>query len=58
MRVKRASGMTLAAPKVDSVNTFAAPRTVEPKPVSATASSGKLVLQLAPHSVTVVALER
>jgi alpha-L-arabinofuranosidase len=55
-RLKSASGMTLTAPKMDSVNTFASPQTVAPKPVSTTAAAGKLVLQLAPHSVTVVAL--
>jgi alpha-N-arabinofuranosidase len=42
---------------MDSVNTFASPQTVAPKPVSVTASSGRIALQLAPHSVTVVALE-
>jgi alpha-L-arabinofuranosidase len=57
-RAKRASGRTLTAPKMDSVNTFASPQTVAPKAISATASGGKLVLPLAPHSVTVVALER
>jgi alpha-L-arabinofuranosidase len=56
-RARRVSGMTLTAPKIDSVNTFASPRTVSPKSVSAAASAGRLVLQLAPHSVTVVALE-
>ncbi len=54
---KRAVGETLAAPKIDSVNTFAAPETVAPKPLSARASGGRISLTLAPHSVTVVALE-
>jgi alpha-L-arabinofuranosidase len=52
-----ARGETLAAPRIDSVNTFAAPQTVVPKPLSAKRSSGKLRLQLPPASVTVVALE-
>jgi alpha-L-arabinofuranosidase len=52
-----AKGQTLTAPKINSVNTFAAPTTVEPKPFTTTASGGKLVLKLAPASVTVVALE-
>jgi alpha-N-arabinofuranosidase len=55
--VRRAVGETLSSPGIDSVNTFEAPTTVAPKPVSAKASDGKVVLKLAPHSVTVVALE-
>jgi alpha-L-arabinofuranosidase len=55
--VRRAVGETLAAPKIDSVNTFEAPGTVVPKPFSARASGKKLPLKLAPASVTVVALE-
>ena len=47
-------GETLTAPRVDSVNTFDAPNTVAPKPVSAKARDGKLVLRLEPMSVTVV----
>jgi alpha-N-arabinofuranosidase len=53
----KAEGQTLAAPKTDSINTFDAPNTVTPKPVSATAANGKITLTLAPASVTVVALE-
>lgn len=54
---KSAVGQTLAAPKVDSINTFDAPGTVVPKPVSAGARGGKLILKLEPKSVTVVAIE-
>jgi alpha-N-arabinofuranosidase len=54
---KRAVGEILTAPKFDSVNTFAAPQTVAPKPLTARAASGKITLQLAPHSIAVVALE-
>lgn len=54
----RAAGQTLSAPKIDSVNTFEAPSTVVPKPITARSSGGKLMLKLAPQSVTVVALER
>ncbi len=57
-KFSRAAGQTLSAPKFDSVNTFEAPNTVAPKPISAKASGGKLKLTLPPHSVTVVALER
>jgi alpha-N-arabinofuranosidase len=55
---KRATGEILTAPKVDSVNTFAAPNAVAPKPLTARASGGKIKLELAPHSVAVVALEQ
>ena len=55
--VKRAVGEMLSSPGIDSVNTFEAPTTVAPKPLSEKASGGKVVLKLAPHSVTVVALE-
>ena len=55
---KSAVGETLTAPKVDSVNTFDAPNTVVPKPVSAKAQNGKLALKLEPKSVTVVSVEQ
>jgi len=55
--MKAARGDTLAAPHLDSVNTFDAPHTVEPKPITARAENGKLVLHVAPASVTVVGLE-
>ncbi|MGO9165455.1 MAG: alpha-N-arabinofuranosidase [Candidatus Sulfotelmatobacter sp.] len=55
---KSAAGEILTAPKVDSVNTFDAPNTVVPKPVSAKVQSGKLILKLEPKSVTVVAVEQ
>ena len=53
-----AAGETLTASTVDSVNTFDAPNTVVPKPVSAKAQDGKLTLKLAPKSVTVIAVEQ
>jgi alpha-N-arabinofuranosidase len=55
---KSAAGETLTTPKVDSVNTFDAPNTVVPKPVSAKAQNGKLALKLEPKSVTVVSVEQ
>ena len=56
---KSASGETLTAPKVDSVNTFDAPDTVVPKPISAKVQGGgKLTLTLVPKSVTVVSVEQ
>jgi alpha-N-arabinofuranosidase len=57
MKVKSAKGETLTAPAVDSVNTFAAPNTVVPKPVSATLKDGRLTLRVEPKSVTVLELE-
>ena len=55
---KAASGETLTAPKVDSINTFDAPNTVVPKPISAKAQGGKLTLKLEPKSVSVVSIEQ
>ena len=55
---KSASGQTLTAAKVDSVNTFDAPNVVAPRPISATVQAGKLTLKLAPKSVTVVSIEQ
>ena len=54
---RAAAGLTLTAPRVDSVNTFDAPNTVEPKPVAARVLGGTLSLTLAPKSVTVLSLE-
>lgn len=51
-----ASGQTLSAPKVDSINTFDDPHTVAPKSISCTLEHGAIVLTLPPASVTVVAL--
>jgi alpha-L-arabinofuranosidase len=55
---KSASGETLAASKVDSVNTSDAPATVVPKPFAAKVQGGKLTLKLEPKSVTVVSVDR
>jgi alpha-N-arabinofuranosidase len=56
--VKRATGETLSSAAIDSVNTFDAPTTVAPQPIAVKSSgAGQVVLKLAPHSVTVVALE-
>ncbi len=57
MTVKSAQGETLTAAAVDSVNTFAKPGAVVPKPVSAGVKDGKLTLTVEPKSVTVVSLE-
>jgi alpha-N-arabinofuranosidase len=55
---KSADGETLTAPNVDSVNTFDAPNTVVPKPVSAKVQGGKLTLRVEPKSVTVISVEQ
>ncbi|TFW16655.1 alpha-N-arabinofuranosidase [Duganella callida] len=52
------SGQILAAPQADSVNTFAAPDTVTPQPLTASMVQGRPVLTLAPRSVAVVAVEQ
>ena len=52
-----AVGEVLTAERIDSINTFDAPSTVLPRPVSFKASGGTLMLKLPPKSVTVVRLE-
>jgi len=56
--VKAASGEILTAPKVDSINTFDAPNTVVPKPISAKAQGSKLTLKLEQKSVSVISIEQ
>ena len=56
-KASAAHGQTLAAPKVDSVNDFAHPDTVSPRPIAAKLDKGALKLTLPPASVTVVSLE-
>jgi alpha-N-arabinofuranosidase len=58
LTAKSALGETLTAPKVDSVNTFDAPKTVVPKPISAKVQGDKLILNLEPKSVTVISIEQ
>lgn len=57
LKVTKASGETLTGPKVDSINTFEAPNTVVPKPISGTVANGKLTVKVSPKSVTVLGLE-
>jgi alpha-N-arabinofuranosidase len=52
------SGETLTAAAVDSVNSFEAPGTVAPQPVSATLVGDELTLTLEPKSVTVLSIRR
>ena len=58
MAAKSASGETLTAPTVDSNNTFATPRAVVPRPISAIVQDGGLTLTVDPKSVTIVSLEQ
>ncbi len=53
---RSASGETLTALAVDSVNTFEAPNTVVPKPATVSLAGNRLSLTLAPKSVTVIAV--
>jgi alpha-N-arabinofuranosidase len=52
-----ARGETLAASRVDSVNTFDKPNAVAPKPIIARSSAGKTSVTLPPASVTVLSLD-
>jgi alpha-N-arabinofuranosidase len=56
LHAKTVAGETLTAPAVDSVNTFEAPKTVAPKPVSAKIQDDQLTLTLEPKSVTVLSI--
>jgi len=51
---RSASGETLAAQKVDSVNTFDSPKTVVPKSITVPVEAGRMTLTVAPASVTVL----
>jgi alpha-L-arabinofuranosidase len=53
---RAATGETLTASAVDSVNTFTAPKTVAPKPVTAKVQGDQVVLTLEPKSVTVLTI--
>ena len=57
LTAKSAAGETLTAPKVDSVNSFDAPDTVVPKPISAQILGGKVSLRLPPKSITVLSIQ-
>lgn len=58
IKPKAATGETLTAAKVDSVNTFDAPNTVKPKLISVKVEGGKLKLKLEPKSVTVISVDQ
>jgi alpha-N-arabinofuranosidase len=52
-----AKGEVLTAQRVDSVNSFAAPDAVAPRPIAATLEAGKLMLLLPAKSVAVVQIQ-
>ncbi len=54
--VKRAAGEVLTAPNVNSINTFADPNAVVPRPTSGTVRGGKATIALPAKSVAVIAL--
>ncbi len=54
---KSATGETLTAPRVDSINTFDAPNSVVPEPIAVKVQGGKLLLKLEPKSITVISVE-
>jgi alpha-N-arabinofuranosidase len=53
----RAQGQVLAAPRIDSVNTFEAPSVVAPKPLAAKVAGDRISVKLPPASVSVLAVE-
>ena len=56
-KAARAHGETLAAAKVDSVNTFEDPAAVAPKPIAVKSAGGKLGVTLPAASVTVLTID-
>jgi alpha-L-arabinofuranosidase len=56
MTVGSAQGQVLTAAQIDSVNTFAAPNAVAPKPIAAVRQANTLRLTMPPKSVAVLAL--
>jgi alpha-N-arabinofuranosidase len=54
---RSAAGQTLTAPRVDSVNTFEAPTTVAPRPITARVQAGTVTLTVEPRSVTVISVQ-
>ena len=58
LTARTAAGETLTGPAIDSVNTFEAPKTVTPKPITAQVQGDRLNVTLEPKSVTVLAVRR
>ena len=51
---RSAAGEVLTAPRVDSINTFAAPDAVKPAPIAGKAGGGGVTIALPPRAVAVV----
>jgi len=56
--IKTVTGQVLTAPNVNSVNTFDAPRTVVPAPISGKVASGTVTIVLPAKSVAMISLGR
>jgi alpha-N-arabinofuranosidase len=56
--VRSAHGQVLTAGRVDAINSFESPHTVEPTSIDGVATADGLVLELPPKSVSVVQLSR
>ena len=54
--MRSATGESLTAPRVDSINTFDSPAAVAPKPLAAVVNAGRLQVELPPKSVNVITL--
>ena len=57
VNVRSASGQTLTAPRVDSINTFDAPDAVVPRQLATAVNAGRIVVELPAKSVSVIGLQ-
>jgi len=58
LNVERASGDVLTAANVNSINTFEAPGTVVPRPITGSVKNGKVTVELPAKSVAMLALDQ
>ena len=57
LAVRSARGEVLTAPNVNSINTYDAPDTVVPRPISGTLRGGSLRVELPAKAIAMLALE-
>jgi alpha-N-arabinofuranosidase len=57
VRASAAAGTVLTAPRVNAINSFEAPNTVVPRPITGRATGGAIDLQLPAASVVMMAIE-
>lgn len=57
VKAASATGQVMTAPRIDSINTFDAPNAVAPKPYTAKAGAGGLMLQAPAKSIMVIRLD-